>query len=187
MTFCQTQTAEYIPRLFSNRPYKETDHNLHSVFKSTAVKQNATAGVVILPDGQDWENRPALAIHITDGDMIGARLAYTMEYLALALVTKIQLHSQGTEINSDSQAVVKIIRRRNVHLNKRDCSHRLLLQSIVSSIRQKAQEAHWIPSHAERQKQSQRTWTRDEWGNHLADKVAEGNRRHVNMALPQVQ
>ena len=49
------------------------------------------------------------------------------------------------------------------------------------------QEAHWIPSHAERRKRSRHTWTRDEWENHLADKVAEGNIQFVTTALPQVQ
>ena len=152
-----------------------------------AVKRHAAVSVVILHDGDDWETRPAFAMHITNGDMIGTRSAHTMDYLALALATKIQLHSQGTRICSDSQAVVKIIRRHNEHLNKRDCSHRFLLQSIDSSIRKGAKEAHWIPSHAERRKTNWRTWTRDDWGNHLADKVVEGNRQHVATKLLHLQ
>ena len=83
--------------------------------------------------------------------------------------------------------MVKIIRRRNEHLNKRDCSHRLLLQSIDSSIRKGAKEATWIPSHAERRKKNRRTWTKEDWGNHLADKVAEGDRQHVVMKIPSMQ
>ena len=63
----------------------------------------------------------------------------------------------------------------------------MLLQAIDSAIRQGAQEAHWIPSHAERRKRSRHTWTRDEWGNHLADKVAEGDRLHVMNTTPQAQ
>ena len=80
ITFCQTQTADYIPRHFTDGTYKETDHDLYSVFESTAVEQHAAASVVILHDGQDWEKRSAFEIHITDGDMIGTRSA------------KIQLH-----------------------------------------------------------------------------------------------
>ena len=77
----------------TDKTYKVTDHNLHSVFESTAVKQHAALSVVILHHGEDWDTRPAFAMHMTDGDMLGTRSAYTMEYLALALATKIQLHS----------------------------------------------------------------------------------------------
>ena len=68
------------------------------MFESHKVKKQAAASGVILYDGNDWANRPGYAMHITDGDMIGIRSAYAMEYLALALATKKQLHSQGTGI-----------------------------------------------------------------------------------------
>ena len=73
--FCQAQPEDYIPRLFTDGTYTETDHDLHSVFESTAVRQHAAASVVILHDGDDWENRPAFAMQITDGDMIETRSA----------------------------------------------------------------------------------------------------------------
>ena len=139
-----------MPRLFTDGAYKKSDHNLHNVFESSAFKKLAAAIVVILYNRQDSETRPAFAIHIMDRDMIMTRSAYTMKYLSLVLATRIQMHSRGTRICSKSQAVVKIIRRPNEHLDKRDYSHRLLLQYIEASIRNGAQEAHWISSHAER-------------------------------------
>ena len=106
--------------------------------------------MVIVHDGADWKERPALSLRITDGDMINTRSAYTMEYLALALATQIQRHIKGSGIYSDSQAVVKVIRKRQEHLGKRDCSQRVLLQAIDTAVRNGASEASWIPSHAER-------------------------------------
>ena len=55
-----------------------------------------------------------------------------MEYLSLALATKIHQHSEETGIYSDSQAVVKLIRCRSGHLNKRaaviECCSKTLIQ-----------------------------------------------------------
>ena len=69
--FCKAHTENYIPRLFTDGTYRETDHDLHSVFENTAFRRPAAASVLILHDGQDWETQPAFAMHITYGDMIG--------------------------------------------------------------------------------------------------------------------
>ena len=185
--FCKAQNADYLPRIYTDGTYDETQFDLHSVFDTTAVRRHAAASVVIVHDGADWKDRPALSIRITDGDMIDTRSAYTMEYLALALATQIQQYSKGTGIYSDSQAVVKVIRKRQEHLSKRDCSHRMILQVIDTAVRNDASEASWIPSHAERREKRRQYWTRDEWGNHLADKVADGNVAAVTTMHPHIQ
>ena len=98
------------------------------------ITKHAAASVVIIHDGTDWKERPALCLRITDGDAIDTRSAYTMEYLALGLATHIQQHSKGTGIYSDSQAVVKILRKRKEHLDKRDCTDRVILQAIDTAV-----------------------------------------------------
>ena len=148
--FCKSQPADYVPRIYTDGTYDEAEHDLHSIFDATAVRRHAAASVVIVHDGVDLKDRPAFSIRITDGDMIDMRSAYTMEYLALTLATQIQQHTKGIGIYSDSQAVVKVIQKRQEHLNKRDCSHRILLQAINSAVRNGACDANWVPSHAKR-------------------------------------
>ena len=116
--FCKAQNTDYLPRIYTDGTYDETKFDLHSVFDTTAVRGHATASVVIVHDRADWKERPALSIRITFGDMIDKRPDYTMEYLALALATQIRQYSKGTGIYSDSQAVVKVIRKRQKHLSK---------------------------------------------------------------------
>ena len=185
--FCKSQPADYLPRIFTDGTYDEAEHDLHSLFDATAVRRHAAASVVIVHDGADWKDRPAFSIRITDGDTIDTRSAYKLEYLALALATQIQQHSKETGIYSDSQAVVKIIWKRREHLNKRDCSHRILLQAIDTAVRNGACEANWVPCHAERREKRRKNWTRDEWGNHLAEKVADGNMGTVRKIHQHVQ
>ena len=81
--------------------------------------------------------------------MIDTRSAYTMEYLALTVATQLQQHTKGTEIFSDIQAVVEVVRNWQEHLCKTDCSHRMLLQAIDMAVKNGTSVARWIPSHAE--------------------------------------
>ena len=185
--FCKSQQTDYIARIYTDGSYDESQFDLHSIFDTNAVRHHASASVVIVHDGPDWTERPALCLRITDGDMINTRSAYTMEYLALALATQIQQHTKGSGIYSDSQAVVKVIRKRQEHLGKRDCSHRVLLQAIDTAVRNGACEASWIPSHAERREKRRRYWTLDEWGNHLAYNVADGNEDAVTSIHPNIR
>ena len=73
-------------------------------------------------DGIDWKERPALSLRITDGNIIDTTSAYTMEYLALTLATQIHQYTKGSGIYSDCHAVVKIIRKQDEYIYKRDCS-----------------------------------------------------------------
>ena len=82
---------------------------------------------------------------------------------------------------------MKVIRKRQEHLSQSDCSHRVILQATDTDVRNGASEASWIPSHAERRKKRRQNWTRDEWVNHLADKVANGNEVVAIKIHPKVQ
>ena len=77
--FCKAQRTDYLPRIYTDGTYDETKFDLHRVFDATAVRRHAAASVVIVHDGADWKERPALGIRITDGDMIDTRSENTME------------------------------------------------------------------------------------------------------------
>ena len=62
--FCKAQNADYLPRIYTEK------FDLHIVFDTTTVRRHAAASVVIVYDGADWKDRPALSIRITHGDMI---------------------------------------------------------------------------------------------------------------------
>ena len=176
--FCQDQGPDYIPRIYTDGSYVERDHDIHSVFEPDAVTKTAAAGIAIIHDGPDWRDRPIYAMHVDHGDDIGVRSAYTMEYLALAIAMRIQSQSvRASAVCTDSMAVLKRLRNRHVRLGKADESHRLLLQSISTSLAGGATVPQWVPSHPERRKKDQTSWTLDDWGNHIVDKIA-GNSRH---------
>ena len=171
--FCAEQGPTYKPRIYTDGAYVEKDHDMHSVFDKDAITKKSAAGLAIVHDGPDWQDRPIYALHIRHGADIGASSAYTMEYLALAVAMRIQgTHLRATATCTDSMTVMKIIRNRQEHIGKADLSHRILLQSIDNSIRAGAEMPRWVPSHAERRKKSILTWTLDDWGNSIADKVA---------------
>ena len=86
--FCKAQPLDYLPRIYTDGTYDKTQIDLHSVFDPTAVRRQAAASVVIVRDGADLKDRPAISTRIT-------RSAYTMEYLALALASQVQQHSKG--------------------------------------------------------------------------------------------
>ena len=54
-------------------------------------------------------------------------------------------------------------------------------------MRNGASEASWIPRHADCREKRRQNWTKDERGNHLADKVADGNVAAVTAIHPHVQ
>ena len=186
--FCSTQGPTYKPRIYTDGSYTERDHDLHSVFDTDAVTRTAAAGIAIVHDGPDWKQRPMYAIHIDHGADIGARSAYTMEYLALAMAMRVQgPEVRASSVGTDSMAVLKRIRNRQHRLGQADESHRLLLQSIDGCLSQGAVMPTWIPSHPERRKPDVTTWTMDDWGNHLADKIASKSRTVLRTIHPDIK
>jgi Ulp1 family protease len=186
--FCQEQGPEYKPRIYTDGSYMERDHDIHSVFDSDAITKTAAAGIAIIHDGPDWRDRPIYAIHVDHGADIGVRSAYTMEYLALAIAMRLQTPSmRASAVCTDSMAVLKRLRNGHTRLGRADESHRLLLQSIKSSLDCGATMPQWVPSHPERRKKDKATWTLDDWGNHIADNIAGNARRSLSSIHANIQ
>jgi hypothetical protein len=185
--FVRKQPADYKPRIYTDGSYKEFGHDIHTVFEEEAVRKAARAGIVILHDGPEWKTRPIFALHIKEGEEIGARSAYTMEYLAIAAAHRLQNDFKATAVCSDSLAVVKTIRNREHPLKQAGGNHRVFLQSIDTGIKYGKVTPQWIQSHVERRKKDRSTWSMDEWGNHIADRTAENRANIVGVHDVQVK
>eukprot|EP01041_Mallomonas_annulata_P042130 gene42130-biopygen6182 len=98
-----------------------------------------------------------------------------MEYMALAAATAIKNELQAQEpIRTNCQAVVKILTSRHYHLRQKNTAHRALLQYATMYIDQGQCLPEHVMGHPERREPNREKWTRDQWGNHLADRAAEG-------------
>ena len=57
---------------------------------------------------------------------------------------------------------------------------------MQTAIKTGAKCPQWVPSHVERRNKKKNTWTKDEWGNYLADKVADKQRRLIENEFQDV-
>ena len=172
--FCQAQKTEYRPILYTDGSYSETNSGLRSVMDKTAVTRAASGSIVVMHAGEDWRERPIFTLGIRQGQDIHASSAFTMEYLALTGALLLQKEIQAEKTYTDCQSVYKIVCNRQEHLNNTDESHRVLLQTMNGILAHGLQMPGWVPSHVEKDKSKQKdSWTRNEWGNYIADKVAD--------------
>ena len=147
-----------------------------AIFKPEDQRVQGSAGLVILVDSPDWRQLPSYAIHINDGQLIGATSAYTMELLAISLALRLQeLLGVKASLHSDSSASIKYIKGGIGVLRCARSTHRLLVQSASTSVKSIGSEPLWVRGHPERRKKDNDTWTPAEWGNHLADRAADAD------------
>ena len=184
ISWITTQLSQLGPSYVA-RPYTDGSHEIHpnirQYFRPDTTHITATAAIIIKDDTADWKSKPVLAIHIQGGHDIGAQAAYTMEFLALAaslqatVLADGKLHATG----SDAKSVLDLIPGRRQRLQHVMKDHHYLLQSIDNSLFRGAPMPYKVPSHVERHKPLKDAhgrlgvnWTKDEWGNWLADRVA---------------
>ena len=137
--FCRRQGPTYRPGIYTDGAYEERDYDLHTVFDRNAVTKKSAAGMAIVHDGPDWQDRPIFALHIGHGADIRADSAYTMEFLALAMAMRVQGPDlRATATCTDCNAINKLVLNRRDHLGKADESHRLFLQTIDTGIRERS-------------------------------------------------
>ena len=140
----------------------------------------ATAAIIIKDDSPMWRRKPVIALHISDGHELGPRSVYTMEYLALA--GALQLSSTDDRllnIGSDAESIVNLLPKRCKKLSNITKDHHYLLQCADNFLHRGAQLPYAVESHAETRKPHKdaqgrygHTWTKDDWGNWIADRVA---------------
>eukprot|EP01041_Mallomonas_annulata_P042122 gene42122-biopygen5635 len=165
------------PCIYTDGSWAHTDITMRTVLKPSgeAPSTRASASVIVI-NGTNWQDYPQIVLHITEGEMMMCKSAFTMEYMALAAATAIKTEIQTQEpIRTDCQAVVKILASRHYHLRQKNTTHRTLLQYATMHIEQGQCLPEHLMGHPERREPNREKWTRDQWGNHLADRAAEGD------------
>eukprot|EP01041_Mallomonas_annulata_P006771 gene6771-biopygen3259 len=153
------------------------DITMRTVLQPSGAEPSTRASAsVIVINGTNWQDHPQIVLHITEGEMMMCKSAFTMEYMALAAATAIKTELQAQEpIRTDCQAVVKVLASRHYHLRQKNTTHRTLLQYATMHIDQGQCLPEHVMGHPERREPNREKWTRDQWGNHLADRAAEGD------------
>eukprot|EP01041_Mallomonas_annulata_P042156 gene42156-biopygen7546 len=165
------------PCIYTDGSWSHTDITMRTVLQPSGVEPSTRASAsVIVINGTNWQDYPQIVLHITDGEMMMCTSAFSMEHMALAAATAIKNEVQAQEpIRTDCQAVVKILASRHYHLRQKNTTHRTLLQYATMHIDQGQCLPEHVMGHPERREPNREKWTRDQWGNHLADRAAEGD------------
>ena len=137
----------------------------------------ATAGLVIAPTNDTWRTTQRVtAVHITDGNAIGATSVYPMELLALtaAIQLAIHIHTPITDIVTDAKGVCMMANKLAMD-QQATPTYTSIFGPLAAMVKNYQGAIRWTKAHAERRDPNPENWTRDECLNHLADKVAGGS------------
>ena len=136
-----------------------------------------TIGLTFVSTLEDWKDRPIYTLQLVNGEGLLAISAYTMELLGILIALSILAHFQmTTKISSDCEAAVKSVNnlresRKVIRAKARDAS---LLTMAAKLLGSQNTEVVWIKGHPEKSHPDADEWTKDMWGNHLADRTAAG-------------
>ena len=136
-----------------------------------------TIGLAFVSTLDDWKDRPIYTLQLVNGEGLLAISAYTMELLGILIALSILAHFQmTTKISSDCEAAVKSVNnlresRKVIRAKARDAS---LLAMAAKLLGSQNTEVAWIKGHPEKSHPDADDWTKEMWGNHLADRTAAG-------------
>ena len=138
-----------------------------------------SAGLVFISRASDWKDRPIITLHIINGQGLNACSAFSMEALAILVALFIRSCSPPTPaiIYSDCKSVVLKLQKL-VALSsplKTTSGDASLLSACVSFLSRQSTGLCWIKGHPERSVPDESFWSREMWGNHLADRAAAGS------------
>ena len=139
-----------------------------------------SCAVVFIPKTWDEEYPdPITAIRITKCEAIDIHNAYGTECLANTIALAISSHRQKQEqVYTDCKSLVDSIPHLNDRLTKAKSEYATLMASMYNSLRA-APRPQWIRSHP--LVSNKPTWSRRQWGNHIADRVAAGQQRELTI------
>ena len=136
------------------------------------------AGLTFLSSSSSWRDLPVLTMYITQGQDLKSISAFSMELLALLTALHISSLSPSppTHIYTDCQSAVLKLGKlssysSSINVSSADSS---MLSSCLSYLSTLPVELCWIKGHPERSEPDESLWTREMWGNHLADRAAAG-------------
>jgi hypothetical protein len=169
---------------YQARPYTDgaysTSADIESYFRPSELHCTATASIIIKDDSSLWRRKPVIALHISDGHELNPRSAYTMEFLALAGALQLtSIDERLLNTGSDAESIVELLPKRSAKLKNITKEHHYLLQCADNFLHREPKLPYSVESHAERRKPHKdaqgrygHTWTKDDWGNWIADRIA---------------
>ena len=140
-------------------------------------RNSGSGGIAIISRSAEWMNLPIIVMHISNGQTLEAKSAFSMELLALLTGLSIITHTkQPATIYTDCESAVKKLQKlmqspAALKATSRDVQ---LLAAATSHLRNGLSSLQWIRGHPERKQKDEEQWTREMWGNHLADRAAAG-------------
>jgi ribonuclease HI len=134
-----------------------------------------TAGLVLISQADNWMDLPIITLHLYNGTALDATSAYSMELISV--VTALYLLSimdSTATIFSDCQSVINKITKlqKSTTALRATTADSTLLTTALHHLQNKKQQLRWIKGHPERTQPDEALWTREMWGNHLADRTA---------------
>ena len=161
--------------IYSDGSWREEALDIAGALQQHHDGREATGGLVLLPDRleEGWKHKVRL-LRVTHGEDIGARSAYTMEFLMATAAAQISRWRDTREATfSDCKSVVNMLAHAASSAIKSSASHSLLLQSAARDYTCGAVRVEWVRSHPEKRK-ARANWSGHDWGIFLADYAAAG-------------
>jgi hypothetical protein len=137
----------------------------------------AAASIVIISRAPTWQTDGIVTIRLECGEKLQAKGAYHMELLGIAAALNLQEGLKAyTTIWSDCKSAVKIVNNLPSNISRRGKDPNLpLLETCLTAIKAAPSPDNlliWCKAHPENRPVE--TWSREDWGNHIADRVANG-------------
>ena len=171
--------GEYSARPYTDGAFKKLA-SIPGYFRSSLAPRQASAAIIIKDDTSNWKRKPVIAVHIDQGQSLRPDSVYSLEFLALAGALQLSQHSPDLlDVASDAKSIIELLPNRRNRLQNVTKDHHYLLQCIDNALHSGARLPYHVAGHAERRKPAKNaqgcygdTWTKDDWGNWIADRVA---------------
>ena len=159
--------------IYTDGSWKNTPSAVDYTFRvNTQNTITANGAVVLLSRGDDWKTKPIHVIEITDASKIAPKAVYPVELLSITAALNISASVQNKpEVVTDSESSIKHITSRKP---QRQANSPVvpLLTSARHWLKMSETTIRHVHSHQGDGKPTSQ-WTRDIWGNHIADRVAD--------------
>ena len=181
MQMCSRIQREKLPtwEAYTDGAFIKTTSDLNEILGiDRDCKSSGGAAVVFISPSEEWHRKPLHILQIDTTDKWHTTSVFPFELLAIVLAEVIGAitHTPLT-IRSDSQASIGALVQPTMHKQSR-LKAGLFLQQASKTIGELSRIKHTIShvyGHPERRQPDDTLWTRDMWGNHVADIIAGGN------------
>ena len=158
--------------IYVDGSWKREGGKLESIFDDDAANTTFSASLVLIARDNNWKCKQILSISIiADPDEDHCSSAFDMELTAVTAGLKlIQYRNLDAVIFSDCKSVMDTLRQ-TTKLRQWSKKSNLTLLKAGSTI---YKDVYKVKSHPEQVEKNKRKWTRQMWGNDLADRSASG-------------